>query len=85
MKGGIEKCSSALKNLLKTPIVKIIPPVEVYNSGYFLFGINLIFEILFMLLSPGTEGIGAVFIHTRDMIVERRNVKMINFIRLRNI
>ena len=54
MKGGIEKCSSALKNLLKTPIVKIIPPVEVYNSGYFLFGINLIFEILFMLLSPDT-------------------------------
>ena len=52
MKGGIEKCSSALKNLLKTPVVKNIPPVEVYNSGYFLFGINLIFEILFMLLSP---------------------------------
>ena len=52
MKGGIEPCLSALKNLLKTPIVKIIPPVEVYNSGYFLFGINLIFEILFMLLSP---------------------------------
>ena len=54
MKGGIETCSSALKNLLKTPIVKIIPPVEAYNSGYFLFGINLIFEILFMLLSPDT-------------------------------
>ena len=52
MKGGIEPCLSALKNLLKTPIVKIIPPVEVYNSGYFLFGITLIFEILYMLLSP---------------------------------
>jgi hypothetical protein len=31
------------------------------------------------------EGIGAVFIHTQDMIVERRKEKMINFIRLKNI
>ena len=27
----------------------------------------------------------SLYIHTQDMIVERRNVKMINFIRLRNI
>ena len=52
MKGGIEKCSSALKNLLKILIVKIIPPVEVYNSGYFLFGFTPIYEIMFKLLSP---------------------------------
>ena len=63
MKGGIETCLlSALKNLLKTPIVKIIPPVEVYNSGYFLFGINLIFEILFMLLSPDTGRYRGIFV-----------------------
>jgi len=27
----------------------------------------------------------SLYIHTQDMIIERRNVKMINFIRLRNI